>query len=86
MSNKQTAYSQSPASSPGTKQAYKESSRPGDYCSPGLGAEELSLSWTSEPSTRLIWTARTNLFDNLFGDLLGNLFGNLFGNQTLPWR
>ena len=68
---------------PATKQADKESSRPGDLYSPGLGEEDGSLSWTSESSTRLIWIAPTILFGNLFGILFGDLFGNLFGNLSI---
>ena len=71
--------------------ADKESPRPGNIYPPGLGAEEGILSWTSEPSTGLIWIAPTtvsnyfgngisNTFGNLFGNLLGNDGGNTFGN------
>ena len=44
---------------PRPQAADKEPPLPGYLYLPGLGAERGSLSWTSEPNTRLIWIAPT---------------------------
>ena len=75
MENKKVACSQSPAPLLATKQTDKELSGPGCLLTPHpqvadkespragnlhlLGTEEVSLSWTCEPSTGLIWIAHS---------------------------
>ena len=50
---------------------------------PDLGAEEVSLSRTSEPYTGLIWIAHTNYLINIFGNAVVNALVNVFDNAVI---